>query len=616
MREVRSTLRLPSLALIAAIVAAGCGGGSGARVATPEATPPAGIGATPVTGAAPATPTGTGPARPGQAIEVPQTDATPPPPPRGVLAGTVKAMGTDQPIARARVILSADPALLPFPRVVMTEANGTFRFTDLPAGNSFLVTVSKTGFAPRAYGEAPPAVPPSLITLAQDEAKSDLNIVLAPHVSIGGRILDEDGTPFAGAFVEAMRAVFEGQRRTLVTVAEAVTDDRGEFRLVGLPPGQYYVSATDPAFANVGDKDGPLFYSPTFYPGVVFPDEATRITLDPGVASERLEFKLRIIRPARVQGSIATPVEGLGASKPLLAASVLMSPLRNDQFSLFTLTEPTMEPGGRFLFANVPPGRYRIMASGETEREGITRFSLFTLDVAGEDRINADMVLSQGADVWGHVEWDSATGRIPTDRSTLIVRMPMEDGNEFGDSVTGVIGANNTWRVRGAMTGRHYFRVDGLPPGWQVKRVEYQGADITDTPWMFNYDEVVKGIKIVLTDRTTTLRGFVVPHGRDDIRSYAVVAFPVSPLLWRPLSRHVKLTYPDANGQYEIRGLPPGNYMLAATRAIDPSDLGRPQAFDLLLAQKGVVSFTLREHQTLRQDVQPVINTPGRNGER
>jgi len=445
--------------------------------------------------------------------------------------------------------------------------------------------------------------------------KEGIVVQLASQVSIAGRVLDEDGTPFAGAFVEAMRAVFEGDRRTLVTVAEAITDDRGEFRLVGIPPGQYYLSAFDPAFSNVGDKDGQLFYSPTFYPGVIFPDEATRITLDQGVVSERLEFRLRIIRPARVLGSIATPPEAGGVAKQLMAAAVIMSPMRNDQFSLFTLSQAQMNTEGGFLFSNVPPGRYRIQARGETEREGVTWFSVFTQEVRGADQLSANMMLSRGAVVEGFVEWETTTGVPPASREGILVRMPMEDGSDFGDAVTGYVGTNDQWRINGIMTGRHFFRVDGLPVGWHMKRVEFQGADVTDIARNYEYNQTVSGIKIVLSDRATVLRGFVTPRGRDDVQSYAVVAFSTSPLHWFSQSRYTQLTYPDPLGRFEFRGLPPGTYVLAATREVDRSDLGDPRVFDRLLKREGVSPpFSLRESQVFRQDVSPIVRPPDQAG--
>ncbi|MBM3751682.1 MAG: carboxypeptidase regulatory-like domain-containing protein [Acidimicrobiia bacterium] len=602
MRDVRPTPWLPILVatccVLLTLVSAACGGGAGTRVMTP----------TDASGQ---------PIRPGQPLDAPQTGATLPRPPRGVLAGRVLAFESGAPVARARVILSASgetpdgTPLLPFPRVLLTAADGTFRFTDLPATDTFLLTVTKTGFAPRAFGEAPPAITPTLITLAEDQVKEDV-VRLSAQVSIAGRVLDEDGTPFAGALVEAMRPMSEGERLSLVTVSEASSDDRGEFRLVGLPPGQYYVSAFDPAFGNIDDKDGQLFYSPTFYPGVVFPDEATRITLDPGLASEPLEFRLQIIRPSRVQGSIRTPIEAGGGSKPLIAAAVIMSQARNDQFSLFTMTNPKMEPDGQFLFSNVPPGRYRIQARGETEREGVTLFSVFTLNVEGADRQNTDMTLSRGAVVSGKVEWESASGRPPLDRRSLIVRMPMEDGNEFGDSVSAYVGPDDKWTIRGVMAGRHFFRMEGLPEGWYMKRVEYQGADVTDIPRQFEYNEVVSGFTVVLSDRQTAIRGFVTADANDDVQSYAVVAFSTSPLHWTPLSRYTQLVYPDAMGRYEIRGLPAGTYVMAATREFNRSDLSDARIFDRLLAQPGVTTaFELKESQVWRQDVQPVRRRSG-----
>ncbi len=606
MRLLRSSPWLPSLVAIVSLAAAACGGGAGARVATPAAEP---TGRTP---APSANPQAVLPTSGGQAVEVAKTEAAPPPVPRGVIAGKVMAFSTNTPLVRARVILSADPAILPFPRVLLTEADGTFRFTDLPSTNSFLVTVTKTGYAPRAFGEAPPAVPPSLVTLAQDQVKQDLVIQLVEQVSISGRVLDEDGTPFAGALVEAMRATFEGDRRTLVTVSEAITDDRGEFRLIGLAPGQYYLSAFDPAFQSVGDKEGQLFYSPTFYPGVVFPDEAVRITLDPGVTSERLEFKLRIIRPSRVLGSIATPIESGGGAKPLLAAAVQMSPTRNDQFSLFTLTDPSMEPGGEYLFANVPPGRYRIQARGETEHEGVTRFSVYSLEVRGADKRDAHMVLLEGAIVSGVVAWETSSGQVPPTRTGIIVRMPMEDGNDFGDSVSGYVKPDDTWKINGIMAGRHFFRVDGLPDGWHMKRVEFQGADITDVPRNFNYGQLAPDFRIVLSDRTSILRGFVVPPGRDDLQSYAVVAFSINPVNWRPQSRYTRLVYPNDAGIYEMKGLPPGQYFIAATRGIDQSDLGDPGVFDRLIKQTNIETVTLPEDRlVVRKDMAPLLRVRG-----
>lgn len=552
---------------------------------------------TPVAAAAPATPP-------------PPVPVPVPAPATSSITGLITALGSAVPVARARVRLTTPDGTLPAARVTLTDAAGRYRFDTLPAGTAYVITASKTGYAARAFGEGPPAKPPTPIALADNVLMESVDIVLVEEVLIAGRVLDEDETPFAGALVEAMRPVFSGGRRTMVTVAESLTDEHGEFRLTGVPPGQYYLSAFDPAFANVGDADGPLFFSPTFYPGGVFPDEAVRLTLDPFGASEGLLFRLHLITPTRVTGVMTTIPDTSGVSKPLMAAAVTMSPKRNDQFSLFTLTEPTMQPNGGFEFANVPPGRYRLQASGETESEGVNLFQTFTLEVRGAQQSVNRLFLSRGAVVSGNVEWESSTGRLPPSRDKIFVRAPMADGNPFGDSMSGKVGLDDTWRIHGVMNGDHYLRVEGLPEGWQLKRVEYQGGNITDIPFTFEYDEVRPNFRLVISDRVTRLFGWVTPNTRDDLQSYAVVVFPVNAAHWRPASRYTRLTYPDARGYYDISGLPPGRYYVAATRDLDQSDLGDATVFDRLRSLPNVMEFQLEEGRAWRVDLSPVVRTP------
>src|SRR5262249_28034163 len=155
---------------------------------------------------------------------------------------------------------------------------------------------------------------------------------------IAGTLLDEDETPFAGALVEALRAVYDNGQRRFVSVAESVTDDKGAFRLISIPPGQYFITAFDPAFAKVGDQSGQLFYRPTFYPGTPYQDEAVRIVLDPGVPRDGLKFKLRIIKPARVKGKVTT------TGVQLLAGAIDIGPLRNSKIAPFAVSEADLKP--------------------------------------------------------------------------------------------------------------------------------------------------------------------------------------------------------------------------------------------------------------------------------
>src|SRR5205823_6466623 len=120
---------------------------------------------------------------------------------------------------------------------------------------------------------------PTPIALTSTQQASAIDFALTAGGYIAGRILDEDGTPFAGAIVDALVTRSENGTDTLFSVSTGQTDDRGEFRLFGLAPGQYYISAADPAFQAVSTPKGVLHYSPTYFPGTPFADQARSVVL-------------------------------------------------------------------------------------------------------------------------------------------------------------------------------------------------------------------------------------------------------------------------------------------------------------------------------------------------
>ena len=130
-----------------------------------------------------------------------------------------------------------------------------YALSDLPAG-SYIVSVTRTGYAPQIYATGPRRHVRRRSSSPNAQQAANVDFALVPGGYIAGRILDEDGTPFAGAEVDALVTRIENGADTLFSVSTAQTDDRGEFRLFGLAPGQYYVSAGDPAFRAVSTPKG------------------------------------------------------------------------------------------------------------------------------------------------------------------------------------------------------------------------------------------------------------------------------------------------------------------------------------------------------------------------
>lgn len=532
------------------------------------------------------------PAKPG--VQTPPIPTEPPKPPTAVVRGRITSFPDGKPLSRARVMLNRPDKTYAW--VTITDAEGRYEITELEGFDNYMLSASKSGYVPRVWGEKQLPEPPTPLKLADAQVLENIDVALVEQLWVSGRILDSDNTPFAGAVVSALRPVFVGDRREMVTVAEIITNDKGEYRLFGLPAGQYFISAVDPAFLSTGDHQGPLVYAATFYPGVSSPEGATRITLEPGQPRENIDFPLTIIKPARVSGKIASY-----DNQQLFSGAVVMSPYRADRAASFTITRVDIKPDGNYEFFNVPPGRFIIRSRGETDAEGITLFGSFTLNVEGRSTAGVDMTLIPGARLEGTVDWEGGTKPPTAALQEIRVRAPMADGSLFGDALTGTLKADGSWIIRGAMVGGHLIRVENLPEPWQLKTVYYRGQDVTDIPISFSSGEDVRGVRLIFTDRQTRIDGRLISSEGDDFESYRIVAFPANQLYWRPASRHIRLTRPDREGRYAFAGLPPSIYYLAAARDVDEGDLGDTRVLERLAA--GATTVRLDEGERKTQDL-------------
>src|SRR6266566_395236 len=118
---------------------------------------------------------------------------------------------------------------------------------------------------------------------------SDVLFRMTAAAVITGRVNNEDGEPMIRVQVVALRRPteeeteedipFASRKQTLIPVASSQTDDRGQYRIFGVKPGEYYIRATD-SFEpdnNVPFVDEDYWvrqylgseYAPVYYPGVV-----------------------------------------------------------------------------------------------------------------------------------------------------------------------------------------------------------------------------------------------------------------------------------------------------------------------------------------------------------
>ena len=158
----------------------------------------------------------------------------------GIISGTVTTEGTGAPVRRARVSLSG--AELRGGRSTVTNDEGVFSFAALPPGR-FTLTASKAGFVDMPYGAKRPGRPGTPIQLAAGQKMEGTALVLPRGSVITGIVVDDSGEPAPGTQVRVMRYVMRTGEKTLQQAGQDQTDDRGLYRIYGLQPGDYLVSA-------------------------------------------------------------------------------------------------------------------------------------------------------------------------------------------------------------------------------------------------------------------------------------------------------------------------------------------------------------------------------------
>jgi hypothetical protein len=486
----------------------------------------------------------------------------------GSLGGTVVSSADRAPLARARVLLTS-PALTE-PRVALSGADGTYQFQHLPAA-SYSLSATRSGYTTQEYGQRRIAAA-GPVTLGDGQRLTGIDFALAPAGVIVGRVLDEDDNPFAGAAIDALISRTAGSQATLVSVATARSDDRGEFRLTGLASGQYYVSAFDPAFTGVGDETGPLRYTPTYYPGVAVVEQAARVGVTPGLEPARIVFKLRIIRPSRIGGVI-----GAESRRPLLSGAVIMDPVRGEWLNAVPTQDVVILPDGTFAFRNVPPGTYQIRARGQVEPNGSSLFATYKVIVDGRDISNVELILQPGASVAGHLTFDAVRQARPAALTGLRVRAPFADGSSFGDTLTGEVLADGSFAIGGLMSGSHILAVEGLQYPWVLKSVTYRGQDITDIGLdVSGRQQRFEDVHLAITDVASEVSGVVRDAAGAAVPDATVLILPLADQFWTRTSRRLGVLRTDAGGRYRMRGLPAGEYRVVASLEMDESEAYRP----------------------------------------
>lgn len=538
------------------------------------------------------------------------------------LSGTVVSSATPpQPVRGAVVTLNGVGAN---GRSAVTDDQGRFAFVGLPAGR-FTITAMKPAWLTSAYGAKAPGRPGTAVVLATDQAITRLTLVLPHGAAIGGTVRDVNGEA-ASLMPVTVTRVDTPATPTDPLTPDAVTDDRGAYRVYGLAPGTYVVAASprslssytqitvpsaaemDAAFreqqarangaplptatAAAAPKPQLRSYAPTYFPGTPVSADATRVTVETGEDKAGVDFSIALIPVATVEGRVVS------ATGPLPEISVtLMSdapPMRGvlgagPSSSIWT----GVNGNDTFRLVNVAPGHYTLVARTANMQTTVTstgamqgrrsvdpgtvsqQWASTEIDVHGDDVIGLTLQLQPALSFNGRVAFN---GSAPAPQNLALARVTLKSENASASLIDrmvelGLASPADSRSVSAAVRPDGTFQLDGLLPGrFYVSAPAPAGGWWLQSAIVGSRDVIDTGFDlsasapdVVLTfsDRHSEISGVLQAGAGQPAPDYVVVVFPANPSL-RSAARRLQSTRPATDGRFTFADLPAGEYILAA----------------------------------------------------
>jgi hypothetical protein len=530
--------------------------------------------------------------------------------PTGSIEGVVVRIGTGEPIAGARVIVTRSAAGLPTatggipvptppvsasatvvtgsaaarpvaPTSVPTDAQGRFVVTNVAAGG-YRITVAANGYARQDYGQKSFGTPGTLINVAAGQALKDIAVRLTPAGNVTGRISDDLGRPAIGAQVQLLRTTYNpnGQKQ-FQNAGTTRTNDRGEYRLFWVTPGKYYLtagSATGPTrpleFGGAGDSPNGLqeSYALTFYPGAADVKDATAIEVQAGVEMSAIDFAVPLQQLHKVRGRV---IDSRTGQRPAAAnLSITSRSLTGGTFSN-NGTQGYNPADGSFEIRDVAPGTYVITAQFQEGNQpapnllqnGPPRPSAsvpVTVSMSDVDGLALNIVAPVSIPGRLIVEGQELSSVQGFDR--IRVQLSQADTLPFLQTPQfQTLNSDGTFREDNALPGQYRISVLVMPPDFYIKEARFDQNDVLNKPLVFN-GSVSTPLDVVLSPKAGQIEGTVMNDKHEPAAGIQVVLIPD---LHRERTDLYKTSMSAANGRFTMRGITPGDYKLFGWEALE-----------------------------------------------
>ena len=461
-------------------------------------------------------------------------------------------------------------ATRPAETALVTDANGNFRATVTPG--TYQARAERNGYV---------TLPGTLtaIAVSAGEAAKAVTIKLSKHGVITGRVLDEDGEPLARVNVQQLKWMQANGRRTLLQQGSTATNDLGEFRIFGIAPGRYLVSAQGNVggFGSLGRSR--QTYATVFFPGVTDPSAAQAVEITPGTTRQGIDLRLQKVAVVTISGKVG----GLAPStspERRTGAMVMLVP-RNSLLMMGGMMQHAVpvSPQGDFEMPNIPAGSYVLTAQTQGPNQD-RRIGRLNIEVGDRDLAGLSLSLEPSLTLSARVRAEDSPSLAGL---TVYLQGSAPMANSYGR-------ADAEGRIALANLDKDLYRasVNGLPAGYYVKSMQLGSFDAKES---LDLTAGVAGELIITLEKgTAEISGQVM--GKDQKPAIAAQV-----IVLNARNEIVRMGQTDAQGHYIIRELAPGDYRVAVTADADFSD---PDTLDRL-ATTGEKITLVRSAKETRQ---------------
>jgi hypothetical protein len=419
------------------------------------------------------------------------------------------------------------------------------------------------------------------IALAEGQGVEGVNFTLIRGGVITGRVTDAQGRPLVreiigiiGADDSASTPPRFSSESLLSSGSMYFTDDRGVYRIYGLPAGRYLVSAG--AGENMPDVSaifGMRSRPRTYHPGVI--DRTKAKAVDVTAGGEVTGIDIRIVPGARGIQATGRVIDA-DTGKPLQNAIVMCMPAREG--SLPGGVAGGFSPSdakGEFQIKNLSPGRYTAVAQF-VEQESEFYGETASFEIKSEDVTGIELKMRRGGSISGvaTVEDTDDLEAIAGISQLLLSASVSPSGAQEADANLGIdrfgtgrgkIQPDGSFRILGLRPGKVHIHINSLLSSKKLRLVRVERDGIDQTAGIdLRAGESITGVRLVLSAAESGIRGQVVVTGGSLPSGTSLVVYAERESEDEDDDSEGFSTV-DASGRFIIENLSPGTYRLTMT---------------------------------------------------